>query len=339
METPQSGRLLFCVLILISHWSSAADRESLIKELNSDQLETSTSAFNQLIDLGDPSVIPRLIEFIKAEEARVGAKVHSELWKSGRLGDDYGPSGEPGHQAMMASATLSYSLAKLGDPAVPYLIRAFSDKDFKISRIAGIALIRINSPATLPTLIKMLPPMHAELQVDAIKALETSNDPRVPKAMVRAFGKSSDPLVRWKMHDALIKYKIIPISPLLKILTNKKGHSSNLKRDTLAILMDRHERAVLPIIGDFVAHGTVLERELIAERLANFESKDSSRELILLLRDREPSVQIRALDSISKTHAVRAAAAVRKLRESSQNNVVKINATYVFKILTDKSEH
>lgn len=79
------------------------------------------------------------------------------------------------------------SLVKIGPPAVPALVRALGDKDWRVSTRAVVTLGKFGSP-TVPALIGALGKKYSGVRMTAAEVLGKNGDSSAIPALIRALG-------------------------------------------------------------------------------------------------------------------------------------------------------
>ncbi len=138
--------------------SESPDVAKLIASLDEDERDTKISAARKLGDLGDRSAIPALIKVLRDEDWRVRDAAAAALGKlkaaSAVVGlletlrqSRPGPFGIGSNNSAITSA-----IREIGDSAVPVLIDALEDEDWRIRLYAVEALGQIGNNEILPAL-------------------------------------------------------------------------------------------------------------------------------------------------------------------------------------------
>jgi hypothetical protein len=101
------------------------------------------------------------------------------------------------------------ALVSLGEPAVPYLVKALTDKDELVRKQAVLGLGRIKSAEAIDPLIVMLQDADWFTRLTAAAALEAIGDERGREA-IKPLLKDSDMVVRMRVERILAKWKKQP---------------------------------------------------------------------------------------------------------------------------------
>ena len=101
------------------------------------------------------------------------------------------------------------ALVSLGEPAVPHLAKALSDKEELVRKQAVLALGRIKSPKAIDPLIEMLKDQDWFTRLTAAAALESIGDERGREA-IKPLLKDNDMVVRMRIERILAKWKKQP---------------------------------------------------------------------------------------------------------------------------------
>ncbi len=213
----------------------AIDR--LLEALRQDpDREVRWQAATELEALGDPKVVPGLIEALKDKDSLVRAGA-AEALKGipdpqavqpliralkdrdtavrraateglGRIGDR---AAVPAltralfHHDFQTRRRVVKSLAQLRDPASgPALVRTFTDWDPKVRQAAVEALIAFGDERVVPTLIRRLRGLKPWTRMHAAQVLGGFKDPRAVEPLIKAFRREPDPPASEAMLNALV---------------------------------------------------------------------------------------------------------------------------------------
>jgi HEAT repeat protein len=210
---------------------------ALIPALQDEDRDVRQAAVNALGKIGDPQVIPFLTRALQDEDTDVCQAAAEAL---GKIGDPQAipaliqafeswkidlKKGSSKQTSSLEEILLQIkanwsvevrqaivkALGEIGDPqAVPALIDALKDEDWRVREAAVEALRKIGPPA-LPALIEMLKDKREWVRQATVQALGEIGDSRATSALIRALG-DKDEGVRQAAAEALSKLPPI-ISP------------------------------------------------------------------------------------------------------------------------------
>jgi HEAT repeat protein len=140
----------------------------LIADLQNPDREVSGKANLALIRVGEPAV-PRLVEMLKSDDARIRILAVTAFWGLGEKGRAAVPAlavalGDPSDSVRVGAAMALDNMAPHAADAVPALIRSLKDRDGKVRQWSAKALGNIG-----PAADKAVPALFQATRADAIR--------------------------------------------------------------------------------------------------------------------------------------------------------------------------
>ncbi len=141
------------------------------------------------------------------------------------------------------------AVTKIGQPAVPTLIRILEQGWGNAKAAAAEALGAIGDPRAVPTLIAALKDKDSYLQIAVAKALSKFDDPRVVGPLAEALEETSIAAfyygVREEAELGLVRMGKRALKPLIDLLRNPHGKSRPFIAAMLGQISDPHSRDAL----------------------------------------------------------------------------------------------
>jgi HEAT repeat protein len=228
----------------------------------------------------------------------------------------------------------AFILGKIGDKrAVKHLIQSLTDKNQEVRYAAACALGDIKDKKALEPLIETLKDKHWEVRRDAVWALYKLKDK-----------KASDPLVetltdtRWEVRQdtAFVLSKLgdqKAVKPLIQTLQDKKWQVREQAAFTLGMIGDK--RAAIPLIRD-LQDKAIKVRKSAANGLGELRDKRAVEPIIQVLKDVSSSVRLYAVRALGQIGDKKAVEPLSHTLLSDENEDIRQNAARVLGSIGDK---